>query len=595
MHGDDNVRDGQKASFNLVDRSWISVIWREDGRLTTLSLLDLFRYAPQIRDLAGETMMVDASLYRFFLALLHSIYRGPVDMEAWLELWRRGTFDMERIEAYLRRWYDRFDLFHPRYPFYQLPESWFIPPQTKPKKGRRTRKRKDKDLLPVNQLVAHVAAGNNDTLFSRFLAPPSGKEFPAGEKGLLDLSAAEAARHLITFQSFAVGGGRSGYNRPNFRDAPWSGGVIYLARGENLFETLMLNLIPFEFIPDPTDLCAEAADSRDRVEACVQDKPWWEREDITRLELWPVGYLSYLTWPARYVHLYPYRAPDGTWRVRQMRRTQGKMPPGRLIGWDDKKKEEIRAPVRDPMRFYTKRNSKGIWQQQGLSFEKALWRDSAALFTLPKRVQDNAEAGSFALLFWLKALLDELDEQEGAKTYNMMAVISKKTSFSRVDFVHESQLPLAPKLLRDETRLDLLQEALAYAEEAKGGVGLILAQAVKRISKEIATLSGQKPPADERLRKHWGVKFLYWSGLTPYFYVFIDRLIEHEEDEELLRDLAWWQTIVKRQAEKALESVVTALPPTPNALQAYGVGMGYFNRAMGRLVAKQKKRGLAAW
>ena len=59
------------------------------------------------------------ALHRLLLALLHRVL-GPPDLDAWKDLYARGSFDGARLAAYCDAHVDRFDLLHPERPFYQV-------------------------------------------------------------------------------------------------------------------------------------------------------------------------------------------------------------------------------------------------------------------------------------------------------------------------------------------------------------------------------------------------------------------------------------------------------------------------------------------
>ncbi len=532
-------------TFNLVDKRWMPVILAKDRKFEQLNLMDFFICAPEIAELAGDTPLVDAALIRFALAVLYAAYRGPRTKEEWKAMWERRSFDREPLAEYLEKWHDRFDLFDETHPFYQVPRKWFL---------ERSGKKKSKPKS-LNKLFFHFAAGNNPLHFSHH------------REGIV-ASPSSVACQLIAMMTFASGGGRSGYKQPNFKDAPWGGGIAFLARGDNLFETLMLNLIPLEegmfkwFYPNPEDI--------------ERDSPWWEREQGYERSETERGYMSYLTWPARYVHLYPDEEGEEM-VVRGMDFTQGVVPP--VMTWD-------------PMRFY-RRSSDGGWTRTAFSQEKMLWRESATLLTIPMQ-QEGEESDPdkrFGLIAWLSELAGDEDENtlDVAKTYNLMAVGVKKSSFSRVDFMRMEYLPLPPLLLsRDkEEYLNILSRAIEYAEE----VGQILKGAIDEMAKTLRPPRGggqkTKEQAWQKLRDHWAARRLYWSYLTPRFYVLMEALMRGDDDVALQAEDDWVGD-VGVQAERVLESIAQELGTMPRAMEAYGRGRASFERLMRALL---KKRG----
>lgn len=216
--------------FNLLKEKWIKVM-HPDGTVEELSMLEVFRDAHLYRRLAGELPTQGVAVLRVLLAVLHAVFaaydqdgnfvelHSPGEALArWKGLWERVTFPFEIIEAYLLHFEERFYLFHPERPFYQVPEM-----------GKATQYTAAK----LNGVLAESA--NKLRLF-----PVRTKEDRSR------LSHAEAARWLIYVNSFDDTSAKPsvrGASMPS-PGAGWLGklGLIY-ATGDNLFETLLLNLV----------------------------------------------------------------------------------------------------------------------------------------------------------------------------------------------------------------------------------------------------------------------------------------------------------------------------------------------------------------
>src|SRR5690606_32716155 len=104
-------------SFDLRNETWIK--YSDEGGIHDISFVDVLTGAHNIKEVVGETPPVTIALHRLLLAILHRIYRGPKNAEAWNDLYTRGSFDAEKIKQYFDGLPDRFDLFHEKYPFYQ--------------------------------------------------------------------------------------------------------------------------------------------------------------------------------------------------------------------------------------------------------------------------------------------------------------------------------------------------------------------------------------------------------------------------------------------------------------------------------------------
>jgi CRISPR system Cascade subunit CasA len=206
-------------TFNLVDEPWLPCVERSDRGPVALGLREALVRAHDLRELVDVSPLVTAALHRLLLALIHRIF-GPPSIDAWLDLWRAGSWDAGRIDAYLAQWRLRLDLFHPEHPFYQ------------------TRQLRTASPGAATALVLELASGNNATLFDHTL-----------DAHYLPLSSALAARTVVTFQAFAPGGlvsfekGQTQHRSANA--APLTKGAMALIRGDSLFETPQLKLMRY--------------------------------------------------------------------------------------------------------------------------------------------------------------------------------------------------------------------------------------------------------------------------------------------------------------------------------------------------------------
>jgi len=232
--------------FNLLDEPWIRVM-RQGGGTEELSLIGAYRKAPRLRSLAGELPTQDAAVLRLLVAVFarcdlsgaYSPIRSPhVALARWKELWDAGSFPMRIIEDYLRFYQNRFDLFDPKRPFYQVPGI-----------GKAT-------LYGAAKLNGELAESNNKT---RLFPQRSGG-------GKARLRYAEAARWLVYVNSFDDTSSKpKGKGLPS-PGAGWLGKLgLVTAAGDNLYETLLLNLV----------LLRDGAN-----EIWGEERPVWERETV---------------------------------------------------------------------------------------------------------------------------------------------------------------------------------------------------------------------------------------------------------------------------------------------------------------------------
>ncbi|MDR6867121.1 CRISPR system Cascade subunit CasA [Microbacterium resistens] len=261
------------ARFDLLQEPWIPVRY-VDGSTSEVSVRSAFRDASTIRGIDGELPTQTFALTRLLLAIL---YRASYDEENdrwhddWALWWNEGL-PTEDIDDYLDEFAERFDLFHPERPFFQVPDL-------------RTGSGETKDTAP---LVFDLPSNN------RLFTTRSGAES-------LRLPFAEAARWLVNAQAFDASGIKSGAvgddrvkgGRGYPIGVSWSGllgGV--LVEGDTLQETLLLN-----FALPGVDIDAEGR----------LDLPPWEDDApdtaAVRHALAPTGPVRLFTWQSRRIRL----------------------------------------------------------------------------------------------------------------------------------------------------------------------------------------------------------------------------------------------------------------------------------------------------
>ncbi|WP_424536671.1 type I-E CRISPR-associated protein Cse1/CasA [Sphaerisporangium viridialbum] len=276
-------REQATGSFDLTSVKWLPVL-REDGTGDVLSLREVFEQAGELRRLVGDVPTQEFALLRLLLAVLHDAIDGPGDVEEWQELWD-GGLPIGRITKYLADHRERFDLLHPQTPFFQTA-------------GLRTA---TGEFTSLDRIVADVPNG------ARF--------FTMRAHGTPRLSFAEAARWLVHAHAFdtsgiktgAVGDPRVKGGKVYPQGVAWAGSLGGVCvEGENLRETLLLNLIAFD-----TDTLRIGPDP---------DLPAWRRPpagagqmDPVALSRRPAGVRDLYTWQSRRVR-YVYDA-DGVYGV----------------------------------------------------------------------------------------------------------------------------------------------------------------------------------------------------------------------------------------------------------------------------------------
>lgn len=237
----------EQMEFNLLDEPWIRVM-TEDCTVVERSLMQVLLNSHRYQRLAGELPTQDVALLRLLLAILQTVfYRvdpegedDPIENRAaairrWQALWNAGRFPVQPIRTYLETWKDRFWLFHPEHPFYQVPAA----------------------AVGTKFKASKLNGELSESAHKMRLFPLRDGE----EKETL--SYAEAARWLVTLIGFDDS---ASTKKETGTGTGWLGDRVNVyAIGENLFETLMLNLV---FLKDGRYVWAE-------------NMPAWEQPTMT--------------------------------------------------------------------------------------------------------------------------------------------------------------------------------------------------------------------------------------------------------------------------------------------------------------------------
>ena len=519
-----------ELSFNLAEEPWITCL-RRDGNPDTLNLREVLVQAHDLREITGESPVVVAGLYRLLLTLLYRVYKPFYD-EDWQDLWEQGHWEPEKMGAYLQTYHDRFDLFHPQYPFFQTLEEIGKP-------------------LSLAALAHDMASGNNATLFDHHM-----------DTDQIRVSPAYAARLVVATQYFAVGGGNSGIKGKNFTNAVCCRGILFLFNGKNLFETLAINLVPYYKQPLYKNLKGEGL-------------PAWENEDIiARDPSLPEGFLEYMTWLSRRLKLIP-DIVDGELTVTGVYRSQALS-----IDRD--------AKVFDPMKLYLA--GKQGYYPLSWQGERALWRDSASLFMHTRETTFPP-----VFIDWVAHLCKDGVLPSSArfqcKALGMAAGkidLDPKASAGKVQFMRAETLPLHLDYLNNPEFVSNLENLLERTEN----VDLRLINAVNWLALLIISPNSRqkqnKKEADKlwvkakALQEHWGVRRLYWADLEPKFM----RLIV-----DLPNDLEgavehWWQTL-KKAAWRAFGYAEELAGDDARALRARVRGRGQLARSLKKIFPEE--------
>ncbi|AEB11721.1 type I-E CRISPR-associated protein Cse1/CasA [Marinithermus hydrothermalis] len=432
--------------FNLLEESWIPVLKR--GTVTEIGLAEALVQAHSIERIETPSPLEEAALHRLLLSVLHRALGGPRDVDGALDLLESGVFSKEKLEAYLDRYHKRFYLFHQQTPFLQIADLPEDPPP-----------------VPWVKLRPDLASGNNPTLFDH----TTEASFPTASYG-------EAARALLVHQTFTTGGLLKRFKVTSAKGGPLAGAAAFLSTGKNLFETLLLNLVPYA----PED-----------------DFPVWEASPLRRTDVegyqtaWPLsGTTRVYTWPARGVRL----LDEGS-GVRFMAYGPG-VKPGE-------------AYFRDPMVAY-RQDKKGQMLPLRLSTERSFWRDFGAM--LP------AAGGAWpATLAHAEALLREQSLYFRDSIRHGLRVLGQVADQAKILDVRREVYPLPPGLL-EATALSDLEVGLKRAEALGQGLRSLAWTVARGMlgekdSKELSNFAASLP-----------LERIFWAHLDGAFPGFMARL-----------------------------------------------------------------------
>lgn len=350
--------------FNLLDEPWIRVI-DKNCSIHEISLIEVFRQAHRYKDLCGELPTQDFAMMRLLLAVLHTVFSrydgkgkaAPLDdaehaLGRWKELWQSGGFPAEAITEYLETQRERFYLFHPERPFYQCERA---------KIG-----------------TEYYAAKLNGNLSESSNKPRLFTNISGKAKEEMDFS--EAARWLLYVNAYddtsAKPSGESkkqGIKLPS-AGAGWLGklGIVFV-RGDNLFETLMLNLIMVN----------------EKEELFGKECPVWEREEVAQ------GERTKIQWPNNLSELYTLQS-----RRIYLKREGQRVTGYYLLGGDFFDKENAFI---EPMTVWKNPDRKKIndYVPRRHDFSKQFWRECPAVLLNDK---EDRQPG---IISWMKYLEEE--------------------------------------------------------------------------------------------------------------------------------------------------------------------------------------------
>ena len=518
-----------EISFNLLKDQWLPCI-DDKNQLVYRSVLDAITEAHTLKEIQGDLSIVTGALYLFMIAFIKNALFLQNEDE-WEELWNNGKFPADKFSKYVNQWGTRFDLFDSEHPFYQDPCIG-----KRENDIKKLPKGKSAQPKGISGLLIHLASGNNATLFDHSLDSLPNWYSPA-----------EAAQLLIALQAFSLGGMSSASISKDkyYKDSPFARGVLFLNKGQTLFQTLMLNLTPVDHDP---------------IKSKDEDQPAWEVADSFQIDRFdPAGMLDFLTWQSRRMLLIP-EENEGEISVRSLFIAPGH---GLVATFSNPfyhnriqqtgSKQTIR-----PMRF-----------QQG----RSLWRDSAAILNVksqnteaPLPVQWSATLQSDQILDTTSIQLDLIGmcTQPG----------QKKVFF----YAYETFSAPSAYLENDELRYQL-EKGLEWAEQVRSNLYIAVRDLARFYVVPTHDRENVRTPSrddTDPLIHHWNAEHHYWGLLEPAFYDYLITLPETEDAHDR------WQKAIRKAASAALRIIADQVGTTPAGLKARAKAESSLKRLMYR-------------
>jgi CRISPR system Cascade subunit CasA len=495
-------------SFDLVDEPWLPCLTL-DGKQETLSLRAVLHRSHELRDLVVDVPTQYPPLLRVLLAVLHRSFTGPMTDKEWAALWRHGQVPVDPVDGYLDQHRDRWDLFHPRTPFFQVADLAAVSGETR----------------TVAQLIPHVAAGNNVPLFSGFRddEPP-------------ELNPPDAARWLVHTHAWDTAGIKTGaVGDPTVTGGRAMGNPVgYLGElgvlmpvGSTLFRSLVLNLTVSTY--------------RDG------DKPPWERDadGPAWRERPPTGPVDLYTWQTRRIRLFP-ESQGGRTVVRRCLVTAGDRVPVRLVEAHEPYSRFRRSPAQE-----RKLGVATVFLPMGHDPTRQLWRGLGTMLARAERAVESGDAvrrrppvlahlGNTARLDLLAGQVIRV-RGIGIQYGHQRAVVND---------VYDDELPMPVALLAEQD--SVWQTAALRAVEIADGA----ARALGGLAADVPRAAGSSDQAGGYADRARG---RLWASLDGPFRQWIQTLDRPGTDPE--ERLAGWSGWVKKRCAAIANDILQHTSP----------------------------------
>ena len=389
-----------EKEFNLLYEPWI-LVKTTHNEIKEWSILEVFKHAHEVQQLAGELPTQDVAIMRLLLAIMHAAFINSNVEEAedakllWKELWGLKHFPYEIVERYLIPYEERFWLFHPQYPFYQAADIIDEINHYKEAKGKKING--EEKFKTVARLIGELFQSDN---LQRLFPGRSGEQQRV-------LHYDEAARWLLHLNAFDDDSAKN----PTPKGIGYLGqlGLIY-AQGDNLFETLMLNFVLLSNNGERFDDCKEVANA------------YWEKpvcKIVENLISQPNAQKDLLTMQSRRILL---------------KRERGQVIGYLLTMGDYFDKDQ--GLFNEQMTLWKADEKIGFIPNRHMP-EKQIWRDFASIISTGRANNNGRDSG---IIHWLKALQNDAILSGDIVKMGIVGIYYKPkgAGWQIVDFVNDS-------------------------------------------------------------------------------------------------------------------------------------------------------------
>lgn len=234
-----------EKKFSLLDEPWIKIVTDKMNE-KEVSLNDFFANAHTFKRLAGETPTQDFAVLRILLAIAITVfYKYDADgnseefdentvaediFDRWSKYYKKGKFNSDIFDKYLEKYRERFYLFHPKTPFFQTPELIELKIGTD---------------YTMQAIMGNIKESNNKSAKHHFSVTDGDEVY--------NLSYAEITRWIINLNAFGVNVKTKNLDGKNIPAGIGRLGQMgnICVEDENLFKTIMLNLVPLKENNEP--------------------------------------------------------------------------------------------------------------------------------------------------------------------------------------------------------------------------------------------------------------------------------------------------------------------------------------------------------